>query len=253
MIRHRIDESGENTSWALVTMQRSRGADAALAAGKLVAGVSVLTISRYSKRQADVSTGAMVAVRRRSLTEEEQSLLKDWGGMFEDTTQMVVQYGYVALFAAACPLTPLISLINNIIEVRSDAFKLSTLVKRPNYMRDATGSVGAWHEILHALSVVAVLVNAMTLCFVGSQVAAHVTDDPGMEVSIDMRFKSWQLWALRLLLEHSVLMVRKGVKCSAPAEAKWVSTARDTLAYQEKHMRTLDEDEAVSSHGIRCV
>eukprot|EP00961_Rhodomonas_salina_P263342 3558312-Rhodomonas_salina.1 len=41
-----------------------------------------------------------------------------------DWQEMVVQYGYVTLFAAAFPLTSALALMNNIIEIRTDAYKL---------------------------------------------------------------------------------------------------------------------------------
>ena len=42
----------------------------------------------------------------------------------------VIQYGYVTLFAAANPLAPLLALINNIFEIRLDALKYTTQMKR---------------------------------------------------------------------------------------------------------------------------
>jgi len=43
----------------------------------------------------------------------------------------VVQYGFVTIFVAAFPLAPLFALINNIIEIRLDAYKYVTQYKRP--------------------------------------------------------------------------------------------------------------------------
>ena len=36
----------------------------------------------------------------------------------------VVQYGFVTLFVAAFPLAPLLALINNVFEIRLDAYKV---------------------------------------------------------------------------------------------------------------------------------
>ena len=46
---------------------------------------------------------------------------------------MVIQYGYVALFAPAYSLAPLLALINNIIEIRVDAIKLCYATQRPQW------------------------------------------------------------------------------------------------------------------------
>ncbi|KAI1264203.1 DUF590-domain-containing protein [Xylariaceae sp. FL1019] len=63
-----------------------------------------------------------------------------------DYREMVVQFGYLSLFSAIWPLTPLAFLINNWIELRSDAMKIATGSQRPIPWR--SDSIGPW---LHAL------------------------------------------------------------------------------------------------------
>lgn len=55
---------------------------------------------------------------------------------------MFIQFGYVVLFSSAFPLAAMCALINNIIEIRSDAFKLCTSLQRPFGMR--VESIGQW-------------------------------------------------------------------------------------------------------------
>ena len=43
----------------------------------------------------------------------------------------VIQYGFVTIFVAAFPLAPFFALLNNIIEIRLDAFKFVTVYRRP--------------------------------------------------------------------------------------------------------------------------
>lgn len=43
----------------------------------------------------------------------------------------VLQFGFTTIFVAAFPLAPLLALINNIIEIRLDAFKFVTQWRRP--------------------------------------------------------------------------------------------------------------------------
>ena len=62
-VRHRIDEeTGENTSWALVTMGRRESAEAVMAGAASLP--APLTVTRFSQKQADESTGQMRQVRR---------------------------------------------------------------------------------------------------------------------------------------------------------------------------------------------
>jgi len=59
-IRHRIDVAdGANTSWALVTMATSDAVEAALAAPAVMAGQNKLKLTRFNKKMAKNSQGAM--------------------------------------------------------------------------------------------------------------------------------------------------------------------------------------------------
>lgn len=67
----------------------------------------------------------------------------DLGGEY---AEMCTQLGFIALFGVTWPLTPLWSLINNFFEIRSDAFKLATQMRRPVPTREAT--LGPWLDAL---------------------------------------------------------------------------------------------------------
>lgn len=47
----------------------------------------------------------------------------------------VIQFGFVTLFVASFPLAPLFALLNNIIEIRLDAKKFVTELRRPVAIR----------------------------------------------------------------------------------------------------------------------
>lgn len=53
-----------------------------------------------------------------------------------------MQFGYVVLFSSAFPLAALCALVNNLIEIRSDALKLCTGLQRPFGQR--VESIGQW-------------------------------------------------------------------------------------------------------------
>jgi anoctamin-10 len=57
---------------------------------------------------------------------------------------MVTQFGYVGLYSTIWPLAPLMALINNWLELRSDAFKVTTHTRRPVPVRSDT--IGPWLE-----------------------------------------------------------------------------------------------------------
>lgn len=47
----------------------------------------------------------------------------------------VIQFGFVSLFVASFPLAPLFALLNNVIEIRLDAKKFVTELRRPDAVR----------------------------------------------------------------------------------------------------------------------
>ena len=62
---------------------------------------------------------------------EVEGSTPQYEGTFDDYLEMFIQFGYVTLFSSAYPLAGLCALLNNMIEVRSDAFKLCFIHQRP--------------------------------------------------------------------------------------------------------------------------
>lgn len=58
---------------------------------------------------------------------------------------------------AAFPLAPLCALINNIAEIRLDAYKMVTQARRP--LAERVEDIGAWYGILRAITYAAVVSN----------------------------------------------------------------------------------------------
>ena len=65
---------------------------------------------------------------------------------YEDYLEMCIQFGYVTLFSSAFPMAAMCALLNNVIEVRSDAFKLCMTFQRP--FGQQVESIGIWQVIL---------------------------------------------------------------------------------------------------------
>jgi hypothetical protein len=69
----------------------------------------------------------------------------------------VIQYGFVTLFVAAFPLAPFFALVNNVIEIRLDAYKYVTTMKRP--LAERAQDIGAWGGILQIVTYISVVTN----------------------------------------------------------------------------------------------
>ncbi|KAK2162685.1 hypothetical protein LSH36_93g01035 [Paralvinella palmiformis] len=83
--------------------------------------------------------------------------------LFEEYIEMVIQYGFVVIFIAAFPLAPLFALLNNIVEIRLDAYKLITQYKRPTAMK--AQDIGVWYNILQTITYIAVISNAVIIAW----------------------------------------------------------------------------------------
>ncbi len=67
-----------------------------------------------------------------------------------DLREMIVQFGYLSLFSVVWPLTAVSFLVNNWVELRSDAVKICVEVQRPTPFR--ADSIGPWLDSLGFLT-----------------------------------------------------------------------------------------------------
>jgi anoctamin-10 len=74
---------------------------------------------------------------------------------------MVTQFGFVTIWSTAWPLAPLFTFINNIIELRSDAFKITHHARRPIPAR--TDTMGPWLESISFITWLGALNNTALL------------------------------------------------------------------------------------------
>ncbi|XP_041909984.1 anoctamin-5 [Arvicola amphibius] len=84
-------------------------------------------------------------------------------GLFYEYLETVMQFGFVTLFVASFPLAPLFALINNIMEIRVDAWKLTTQYRRP--VAAKAHSIGVWQDILYGMAIVSIATNAFIVAF----------------------------------------------------------------------------------------
>lgn len=51
--------------------------------------------------------------------------------MFAEYIELLVQFGYLSLFSCVFPLTAVLLLLNNLTEIRTDAYKICKLFRKP--------------------------------------------------------------------------------------------------------------------------
>ncbi|KAL9030096.1 MAG: hypothetical protein Q9196_001736 [Gyalolechia fulgens] len=119
-----------------------------------------------------------------------------------DLREMVIQFGYLSLFSVVWPLTPISFIINNWLELRSDAVKICVEMQRPTPLR--ADSIGPWLDSLGFLTWLGSITTA-ALVYLFSNDGLGPDGTPA----------SIQGWALLLTVffsEHVYLLVRWGVR-----------------------------------------
>eukprot|EP01051_Picozoa_sp_SAG22_P012592 SAG22_NODE_1324_length_4742_cov_2.192117_1_plen_1423_part_00 len=200
--------------------------------------------------------------------DDEYALEKsDSETIFDNFQEMVTQYGYLALFAPAYHLAPLLAFFKNVYTMREEAVRYCTQLRRPQWQ--PCESIGSWYTVLNVVGFLAVIVNSTMLCFVGSQLSQYtaseefVTVMDGMEegaggfdfiadfnltherIGIWNRIHVQRLWVICVIFEHCVMLLRFTILTVSPSTPPWVVSAREILQFRvddwEETIRTLTE------------
>lgn len=148
------------------------------------------------------------------LDEAASQIVREPYDSFDDYLEMVMQFAYVALFASAFPLAAALSLVGNMIEVRSDLFKFCFVHRRPQPRRLAT--IGPWIAVLRVIAVAAAMTNCLLIGFTSRRQLHYyfpgLFDGASGGVAHD---KGRYVVAIVVALEHALLLlafvVHKGV------------------------------------------
>ncbi|XP_061594784.1 anoctamin-8 isoform X1 [Cololabis saira] len=156
-----------------------------------------------------------------TLTQAEmESCMQTYADTFQDYQEMFVQFGYVVLFSSAFPLAAMCALINNIIEIRSDAFKLCTGLQRPFGLR--VESIGQWQTAMEAMGLIAIIVNCYLIGQCGQLQRLFPWLSPEMAiVSI-------------VILEHFAILLKYIIHVAIPDIPTWVREEMAKLDYQRR-------------------
>mmetsp|Transcript_43571 Transcript_43571/g.87579 ORF Transcript_43571/g.87579 Transcript_43571/m.87579 type:complete len:251 (-) Transcript_43571:85-837(-) len=89
--------------------------------------------------------------------------LDEFEGADDQYTEKFFHLGYVMLFGAAFPLLTFLSLLNNLMDLRSLASALMTLYKRPTYK--CAKDIGSWMTILDIFVIMSIVSQCCFLAF----------------------------------------------------------------------------------------
>ncbi|KAL9003341.1 MAG: hypothetical protein Q9188_003791 [Gyalolechia gomerana] len=118
-----------------------------------------------------------------------------------DLREMVIQFGYLSLFSVVWPLTPVSFVVNNWVELRSDAVKICVEMQRPTPLR--ADSIGPWLDSLGFLTWLGSITTA-ALVYLFSNDGLGPDGTPAS-------IQGWALLSTVFFSEHVYLLVRWGV------------------------------------------
>ena len=93
---------------------------------------------------------------------------------FDDYLEMMIQLGYVTLFASAYPLAAFVAILANFVEIRTDILKLSKVSLRPRSRR--TDTIGIWKLLMSSIIWLSALTNCLIFGFSSKQLYQWLPD-----------------------------------------------------------------------------
>ncbi|XP_046676010.1 anoctamin-10 isoform X2 [Homalodisca vitripennis] len=149
-----------------------------------------------------------------------ESRLDFYEDPYDDYLELFVQFGYVFLFSSVYPMAAFWAVANNLLEIRSDAFKLCCSYQRP--MARRVKDTGAWQRAFQALCTLSVITNCGFLYL-----------SPAMRaVAPDASPAEWMM--VFVFLEHVLLALRQVLHYAIPDKPEWVRLALARQQFQSK-------------------
>ncbi|XP_044050569.1 anoctamin-10-like [Siniperca chuatsi] len=172
-------------------------------------------------------------------TEEDkfrnQSTLPAFPGLFAEYIELLVQFGYLSLFSCVYPLTAVLLLINNLTEIRSDAYKICKLFRKP--FSPPVANMGVWQIAFEVLSFASVVTNCWLL----------LLSPWFQELFQEGRMSSTNILLLAVLVEHVLILVKVVLAVLIPDEPDWIRKKRMHIEY--KSMQALRQQKLHSEES----
>ncbi|KAF5303166.1 hypothetical protein FQA39_LY10079 [Lamprigera yunnana] len=150
---------------------------------------------------------------------QKEAKMEVYETTFDDYLEIYIQFGYVLLFSSVYPLAALWAVINNILEIRSDAFKLCLVYQRP-FPRKVK-DIGAWQKAFEVVGALSILTNCGLLCL-----------SPQLRSKYLFEQIEWIL--IFVALEHILLGLRYLIHITIPEKPEWVRVALAKRNHESK-------------------
>ncbi|XP_051975309.1 anoctamin-10-like [Xyrauchen texanus] len=151
---------------------------------------------------------------------QAQGNLPAFPGLFAEYIELLVQFGYLSLFSCVYPLTAPLLLLNNLTEIRTDAYKLCKLFNKP--FSAPVANMGVWETAFEVLSFISVMSNCWLL-LLSPRVKALI-QEAGLS--------SGKVLVFAIIVEHILLAMKMILAFMIPDEPAWVKIKREQIEYR---------------------
>ena len=135
---------------------------------------------------------------------------------YDEFYPLIQEFCFLTLFACCAPLTPIILLFTNNLEIRSDITKICLVTRRPEAVRKK--NIGAWKYIIEFIGIMSIFTNIM-FCYLYNQTIGKT------KYSI-ITFTFW---------EHLLIFFIVVLRFFFPLTAKWVRIYKLRKAHKERN------------------
>jgi hypothetical protein len=161
---------------------------------------------------------------------------------YDDYMEIVIQFGYVILFASAYPLASWIAMLANWVQVRVDIWKLTWVCQRPRSNRK--DGLGMWKSLVNGLILISGLTNCLLFGFSSNQLRVLVPQlyrkSPRITASVDEVLvegeRGWIIVFIIFGLERMLIMVGRLVR------AMFAEIPEDVWKELERRQRLHEEE-----------
>ncbi|CAF3275846.1 unnamed protein product [Rotaria socialis] len=175
----------------------------------------ILTDNTLNRRCSDITFESL------SLSQAEiECSQPKWEDLYEDYLEMVIQFGYIIFLSTLFPLAAFFSLLNNIIEIRTDAFKLCMIYQRPFSQR--VKDIGHWQKIMEYMVFAAIIINCI-FCSTRGVFRRLVPDLPfAAEIFI------------LVCIEHLLILLCKVIRSTIEYVPYWVRVEKSIMEHRRR-------------------
>jgi len=168
---------------------------------------------------------AQVSDEKEYIRRKVQEIELDEYDSFDDYLEMIVQFGYITMFAAAFPLSGVFSLFFNGLEILSDYYKLKNLHRRP--LPQIANGIGSYKEVIDIMSYLCILTNCILIA------CNFLKAEEGAKAEL-MTKEGDSTFAKVIIAEHVILVLVYLLRKLINDEPAWVRIYLKRRNYMKK-------------------